>query len=545
MDLILVNGNIRTMDAFMPLAQAVSVQDGKIAYVGDNKNALSFKTERTNIIDLEGKTLVPSFNDSHMHLVGHGAFMEKANLTGSRSIDELIDKMKSYIYSRDIAPGAWVQGRGWNHDHFDSKRFPNRYDLDNITEDYPICLQRACGHVCVINSKALKEAGIGRNTPQVEGGHFDVDEKGEPLGIFRENALSLIYDCIPQPDIKDIKQMIVKAANDALKQGLTSIQTDDFESVPGKNFRKIITAYKELEKENLLPVRINQQCLLPDMAKLLDFLDTGLRTGHGSEFYKIGPVKLLADGSLGARTAYLANPYNDEPSTCGIPVYTQKELDLLVKVSHDARMQVAIHCIGDGAMYMAFHSIEGALLENPRFNHRHSIVHCQITDNMLLDKFKAFDVTAHIQPIFLDYDLHIVEDRIGTNRANTSYNWKGLLDRGVHTAFGSDCPVEPFNVMHGIYCAVTRKDLNGYPEEGWLPDQKLTAFQSVYGFTMGAAYASFEENIKGSITPGKLADMTVLSRDIFAIEPEEIKDVDVLMTFVNGELVYVNKSGSC
>lgn len=543
MDLILVNGNIRTMDGSKPLVQAAAVNDGKIVYTGSDSGALQLRTDRTNIIDLKGKTLVPGFNDSHMHLVGYGAFMEKANLSCTRSIDELIQMMRNFISSGDITPNSWVQGRGWNHDYFDIKRFPTRHDLDRITKDYPICLSRACGHVCVVNSKALNEAGINRNTPQVEGGHFDVDEHGEPLGIFRENALSLIYDRIQYPDVEDIKTMIVKAADNALNQGLTSIQTDDFESVPGKNFRKVITAYEELEKEGRLPVRINQQCLLPDIMKLQDFLETGLRTGQGSEFYKIGPVKLLADGSLGARTAYLSEPYSDDDSTCGIPVYSQKDLDLLVKSSHDAGMQVAVHCIGDGAMYMAFKSIEKALANNPKPGHRHSIVHCQITDDMLLDKFKTFDVLAHIQPIFLDYDLHIAEDRIGIERVKSSYNWKSLLDREVHVAFGSDCPVEPFNVIHGIYCAVTRMDLNGYPDGGWLPDQKLTVPQAVYGFTLGSAYASFEENIKGSITPGKLADMAVLSHDIFTIEPEDIKDVDVLMTIVNGKLVY-EKNGA-
>lgn len=538
MNMIIVNADIWTMDDSNPRSEAVVIENGKITFAGSSEDALSMKTGNMDIIDMQGKTLLPGFIDSHMHFLGYGAFMEKVNLAGARSIDEVIESVKIFISQNSIPPGTWVQGRGWNHDHFDVKRFPDRSDLDRISDKHPIFLSRACGHVCSVNSKALEAAGIDRDTPQIEGGHFDIDIYGNPTGILRENAVYLVYDCIPRPDMEDIKNMILNACNDALKQGITSIQTDDFESVPGKNFSNIIRAYKELEDEGALHVRINEQCLLSDMSKLDSFLNSGYRTGQGSLFFSIGPLKLLADGSLGARTALLNSPYDDNPSTCGIPVYTQSELDMLVLKAHSEGMQIAIHCIGDKAMHMAFESYEKALCKSPRSNHRHSIVHCQITDSVLLDKFKILDVVAHVQPIFLDYDLHIVEDRVGVERARTTYNWKGLIERGVHTAFGSDCPVEPFNVLHGIYCAVTRKDLSGYPEGGWLPEQKITVQQAVYCYTMGAAYASFEENIKGSITIGKLADMVVLSDNIFQIPPDDIKDVEVLMTFVDGKIVY-------
>lgn len=538
MELIMINGHITTMDSSNPNAEAVAVNSGKIAAVGSSDYILSLKTSDTKVIDLKGKMLLPGFNDSHMHLLNYGSSLMKADLIGAKSIEEVIEKTKRFAASQNLKPDEWIQGRGFNHDYFSIKRFPTRYDLDKISTLNPICLTRTCGHVSIVNSKALEIAGISKSTPQVEGGRFDIDENGEPLGIFRENALKLIYNIIPEPTVQDIKDMIITAGNKALSEGLTSVQSDDLESVPGDDFEKVITALKELLLEGKLPVRLNEQCLLPNMYKLKSFLNKGYMTGQGNSFLSIGPLKLLADGSLGARTAYLCDSYTDDPSTSGIPVYTQQELDELVLTAHNAGMQIAIHCIGSRAMYMALECIEKAQKQNPRNNARHSIVHCQITDETLLNKFKELDVIAHIQPIFLDYDLHIVEDRVGFEHARTSYNWKTMFDKGVHVACGSDCPVEYFNVLKGIYCAVTRKDMNGYPENGWLPEQKLSIDEALYGFTLGAAYASFEEDIKGSIATGKLADMVVLSQNLYEINPDNIKGVKVEMTFLEGKLVY-------
>jgi predicted amidohydrolase YtcJ len=541
MDLILINGKIITMNASNPRAEAVAIKNGKFAKVGSNDTVLAFKSDNTEIIDLKEKMLVPGFNDSHMHLLNFGYSLQMVDLSGTKSIEEIIDRSKDFISKNNFEPGTWIKGKGWNQELFSEKRFPNRYDLDKISTEYPICFTRSCLHITVVNSKALELAGINKNTPQVEGGLFDVDEKGEPLGIFRENARQLIYDNIPDPSIEDIKNMILDASNLALSKGITSIQSDDFEALPGKNFENVIKAYKELNENGKLPIRIYEQCLLPHIDRLKTFLDMGYRTGQGNEFFKIGPLKLLGDGSLGARTAYMCKPYADDPSTSGIPVFTQEELNELIITAHDAGMQVAVHSIGDRMMYMAFEAIEKAMSKNPRNNARHGIIHCQITDENLLNKFKDLDIVAYIQPIFTSSDWQIVVERIGKERAKTTYNWKTMVDMGVHIACGSDCPVEPFDVLPGIYASVTRKDLNGNPENGWLPEQKLTVDEALYGFTLGGAYASFEDDIKGSIEECKLADMAVLSDDIYEINPDKIKDVTVEMTFVGGKLAYQKK----
>lgn len=527
------------MDSSYPRAEAVAIKGDKIFKVGNNDEILYLKSKGTKVIDLKGKVLVPGFNDSHMHLLGFGYFLNMLDLSGCISIDEVIEKTKNFVKEKNIQKGMWVRGRGWNHDYFEvEKRFPTRYDLDKISTEHPIVLTRACGHICIANSKAIEMAGLNKETHQVEGGHFDVDEIGEPLGIFRENALDLIYSIIPNPEPEEIKKALKAATAYANSKGLTSVQTDDFGSISSYGFKRVIQAYNELNESGELTLRIYEQCLLPEINMLNEFLEAGYATGQGDEMFKIGPLKLLGDGSLGARTASLCQPYEDEPSTTGILVFTQEELDELVRTAHNNKMQIAIHAIGDKIMYMALEAIEKSLKENPRLDHRHGIIHCQITDEKLLNKYKELNVTAYIQPIFLHYDIHIVEDRLGKDRAKNTYAFKTMLDKNIHIALGTDCPVEPLDVMPSIYCAVTRKDLKGYPEKGWLPEEKLTVEEAIYNYTMGSAYASFEENIKGSITEGKLADMAVLSQNIFEVEPESIKDIVVDMTIVGGRVVY-------
>ncbi|MCR2044468.1 amidohydrolase [Anaerosalibacter massiliensis] len=540
MDKIILNGKIATMvSKYISWAEAIAIKDKKIAKVGTNEEVLDLKSDNTEIIDLKGKTVLPGFNDSHMHLLSYGYSCRAVNLNGTESIDGIVERIKDFIKDKNIKKGKWIVGRGWNDDYFkDEKTFPTRYDLDRVSTEHPIAIIRACGHIQIANSKALELAGITKDTPQIEGGKFDLDENREPTGIFREKAIELLTSQIPEPTVEDIKEMLLEGIEDANSCGITSIQTDDFEAIPGNNFHNILKAYRELEEEGKLSLRIYEQCLLPSMDRINSFLNSGYRTGWGNEYFRIGPLKLLGDGSLGARTAALTQPYADCPDTRGIPVFTQEEIDELVEVAHNNDMQVAVHCIGDKAMYMTFEAIEKALNKSPREDHRHGIVHCQITDEYLLNKFKELNAVAYIQPIFLDYDWKIVKDRVGEKLEKTSYNWKTLLDSGVHIACGSDAPVESFNVLNGIYEAVTRKDLKGNPEGGWMPEQKLTVEEAVYGFTKAGAYTSFEEDIKGSIEEGKLADIVVLSKNIFEIPEDEIKNIEVEMTIFDGEIVY-------
>ncbi|MBR5640751.1 MAG: amidohydrolase [Firmicutes bacterium] len=365
-----------------------------------------------------------------------------------------------------------------------------------------------------------------------------MDESGEPLGIFREAARDFVYDTLPDLTVDDVKRMLRNGMDGLVKAGITEVQTDDFEALPAGQYQKVLDAYHQLEDEGLLKVRIFEQCLLASQPLLEQFLAEGHYTGEGSPMFRVGPLKLMADGSLGGRTAYLARPYADDPSTEGIPVFTQEQLDRLILTAQAGGMMAAVHCIGCGAAEMTMQAIEKAQLACPKPDLRHAIVHCQITDKALLEQFAKLNVLAHIQPAFIDDDIPIVEARVGRELTQTSYNWKTLQDSGVHIAGGSDSPVIDFSVMNGIYCAVTRQRLNGDPAEGWLPDQKLTVEEAVRAYTMGGAYASYDERVRGTIRNGKYADLVVLDRDLFAIDPEEIKDVKVDMTVLNGQVVY-------
>lgn len=537
MGLILTNGKIYTMDGERSIEDSIYIKDKKIYRVGNGHELLKLKNDNTEVIDLQGKAVVPGFNDSHMHLVNYGYTRTQVDLIGVKSIEDISHRILKYMKDKELANSKWILGRGWNQDYFTGeKKFPNRYDLDNISMTHPILITRICGHVAVANSKALELFGIHRDTPQFQGGYFDLDGKGEPLGIFREQALGQIHSYLPSPSITEIKEMILSAVEDLNRYGITSVGSDDFEALPNKDYDNIIRAYMELKKEGKLNIRVYEQCLLPQLDRLKEFNNKGYKTGQGDEHFKIGPLKLLIDGSLGARTAALNQPYSDDNTTSGITTINQEGLDKIVAYAHKNENQLAIHGIGDRAMYMAIESIEKILGNNQR-DHRHGIVHCQITDEYLLNKFKELNILAYIQPIFLDYDWKIVKNRVGEERERTSYNWKTMIHKGINISCGSDAPVEDFNVMKGIYEAVTRKDLEGNPKEGWLPGQALTVDEALYGYTMGGAYASFEENIKGSIEEGKLADLVILTEDIFEINPDKIKDVKVAGLIFDGKLM--------
>ncbi len=530
--MILYNGKIITMDRKETIAEAILIKDELIVKVGNNEEILSIKDTDEICIDLQGKSVIPGLNDSHMHLYGFGLSLQMVNLMNSVSIDDLSDRVLTFLGNHSLNENSWIQGRGWNQDYFiNNNRFPNRQDLDKISLTHPIVLSRACGHMIVVNSKALELCGIGETTKQVEGGEFDID-----LGLFREHAMSLIMDNVPNPSLHDIRNMLINALEYANSRGLTSIQTDDLSHAG--DYKLMLEAYESLRNEKKLTCRIYEQCLLNSKEQFNEFLSLGYKTGVGDDFFKIGPLKILSDGSLGARTAALRNPYADSPDTNGIMCYSEEELDDLIQTAHLKDMQIAVHCIGDRAMTIVLNSYEKAFNIKNNNNHRHGIIHCQITDVAILNKFKTLNILAYVQPIFLHYDLHMVESRVGEQLAKTSYAFHTMIDKGIHTSFGTDCPVEPLDPLQNIYCAVTRSDLTGNPQGGWNPQEKLSVYDAIYHYTQEGAYASFEEKRKGSLEEGKLADFVVLNDDILLIDPVQIKDVEILMTYVGGKLVY-------
>jgi len=512
-------------------AQAMLVDNGIIKEIGTNDEILTLN-DNFKLIDLQNKTVIPGFNDSHLHLEGLGYRLSNLMLNELKSIDEIIIKSKEYIDNnkiRDI-----LLGNGWNQDYFiDEKRLLNRHDLDRISTDIPIVFTRVCGHILVANTKALEILGIDENTSDIEGGKILREEGGFPNGVFCENAMKIFNKLLNTATVKQRKKYINIAMAHALENGVTSVQTND---VKVDNYMDVLDAYKELEEEGKLNIRVTHQCAFEDVSSISKFIDDLNDYEYDTNFNKIGPIKIFADGSLGARTAYLSEYYVDNFGNRGVNIYTDKELDELTKFIDEKGKQMLIHAIGDGAIRQVLNSY-GKIINNKN-DRRHGIVHLQITDEEILNKMKELDCLALVQPIFLNYDIHIVEDRVGEKLANSSYAFNTLIKNGVHLSLGTDAPVEDLNPFNNLYCAVNRKDLNGYPDESWNESEKMDIYDAIDAYTLESAYVSFEEGIKGRLEKNYYADFVVLDEDIFEINSEKIKDIKALMTVVNGEIAY-------
>lgn len=535
MDTILFNGIFHTLDKAYSKCNAMAIKNGIIISMGDDKEILAMANANTKVIDLEGKTVVPGFVDSHMHLLPFAQYASVIDLSKTKSFDEVRELCKEQV-SQYLNTGRWLQGGAFNQDYWDIKEMPTRLDLDTISEEVPIVLRRACMHICVCNTKAMEIMGIinaKANESELTIGYYD---DGTPNGILYETAQKLYMDIMPEPTPEETKDMLVDACLLAASKGITEIHTDDFVmNLPdaGKN---IMALYKSLAEEKRLPVRIYQQCSLREETTLNEFLENGNRTGDRYGLYKIGPLKLMCDGSLGAHTAWMLEPYKNEPETKGIAADTDEHIYSLMKTAHDHGMQIATHCIGDAALNQALTTYERIQRENPRADCRHGIVHCQIMDEKQQNRFKESNVLAYVQPIFLKADMNIVDDCVGTELAKQSYNWRRFEDLGVHQSGGSDCPVEAFDILPNFEYAVTRTN----PDTGmsWYPENAVTREEALRMFTLEGAYASFSENEKGSLSIGKYADITVLDKDIMTVPADEIHNIKVVMTMVNGNIVF-------
>ena len=533
MKTIYYNGTVYT--GAMPLVTAFAVEGDRFVFAGSDAQALALRTGGDETVDLGGKFVCAGFNDSHMHLLGYGLSLLMPRL------DQHTDSLWGMIcYLREWADtkgpsGGWIVGRGWNQDFFtDAKRMPTRWDLDLVSTDYPVCVTRACGHILAVNSRAIELLGITPDTPCPEGGEIGMDN-GEVNGLFSDNAMDLVKKAIPEPDEATLRDAIIAACRSLNQYGVTSCQTDDYCSGDWKIINPI---YRQLEREGLLTVRVYEQSNFTSTDHLQEFIDAGNNTGIGSDRFQIGPLKMLGDGALGPRTAFLSRPYADDPSTAGLPVFTQQTFDEMIDLANRNGMQTAVHAIGDGCLDRVLSAMEKALTECPRDDHRHGIVHCQITRPDQLDKIAALKLHVYAQSIFLDYDSRIVADRVGKDLAQTSYRWKTLMDRGVTVSNGTDCPVEMPFALGGIQCAVTRQSFSAPETPPFLPDEAFSVCEALDSYTKAGAFASFEESVKGQIAPGYLADFTILGESPFETAPDKIKDIPVLATYVGGQMVY-------
>ncbi len=534
MKTVYYNGIVYTGE--LPLKEAFAVSEDKFIFAGSSEEALALLCEGDEKVNLGGKFVSPGFIDSHMHVLNYGQALSCARLDEhTQSLEDMTACLKEYANSHPNA--SRITGRGWNQDYFtDADRMPNRYDLDKVSKDKPVYATRACGHAIVVNSAVINQLGITAQTPQPEGGRIGI-ENGEPNGLFYDSAIALVARSIPSPTKDELKDMIKATCRSLNAYGLTGCHSDDYSTFSGLDWRTVNEAFTELEQSGELTVRIYEQSNFSTLEKLKDFAQAGNVTGKGSLFFKTGPLKMLGDGSLGSRTALLSRPYADDGTTLGLGVFTQEEFDSMIGYANSVGMQTAVHAIGDACLDRVLSAVEKSLADCPRDDHRHGIVHCQITRPDQLEKIAELNMHVYAQSIFLDYDIHIVKDRVGEEMASSSYSWKTLMNKGVSVSNGSDCPVELPFALGGIQCAVTRKNLAGSCES-YLPHEAFTVKEALDSYTQKSAYASFEEDIKGKIEPGMLADFVILGENIFETEPSKIKDIPVLATYVGGVKVY-------
>ncbi len=515
-------------------AQAALIENEIIRAVGTDEEMQKLAPQQAEVIDAGGKTILPGFNDSHQHLMHVGKNLLTVNLYSCKSVEEMLEAGRAFLASHALAEGEALAGWGWNQDYFEDRRLPDRRDLDKVAADRPVIFTRACGHILVCNTYALQAAHVWEALPQVEGGCFDLGEDGYPNGVVRENAKGHIYAIMHEPDQAKLEELIASAMAYASSKGITSVQTND---VSGEDFEEVLNAYGHLAESGKSTVRVYMQSCLMEPQLLKNYLAAGHNTGRGSDMLKTGPLKLFVDGSLGARTALMRRGYHDAPGTKGIATLTQDQLNALVQLADENGMQVAVHAIGDKAIEMVLDAY-ATVIRDGKNPHRHGIVHCQITDEALLKRFAEMDIHALVQPIFLHYDMHICEDRVGPELTKTSYAFHTMDQLGLHVSYGTDSPVEDMDPIANIHCAVTRRDLKQQPKEGFVPEEKVDIWQAIEHYTQAGAYNSFEEQKKGCLQPGYLAELVMLDQDIFHVPEEEILKTKVLMTMMGGNIVY-------
>ena len=531
MDKIYYNGKIHSMDKDNNRYTAIGISGNKISFLGTNLE--SQKIETATRIDLKGKTVLPGFIDSHLHMLNYAFLANSYKMYDASSIKNIIEEGRNHAYAMEgESANQWLYGRGWNQDNFsDEKRFLTKADLDKISTDRPILFIRMCGHVAAVNSKALEMVMKLNETKDYM---TQIDTK---KGILTEASVKLCYNIMNPPTVEQIKQMILSVQGDYNKAGITAVESDNFLSLPGRNWQNIMTAYKELETEKKLTLRVREQASFTAFDDMKEFIDSGNRTNQGGAFYKVGPIKLYQDGSLGAKTALLNEPYGGSKANCGIMVHSEEELGKMVEYSYKNDMQILTHTIGDKASDMVCTAYEKAIQKYGDKNLRLAINHLQFISSDLIERMAKSNILAYIQPVFVAGDKNFVGKYIGPKREKLSYIWKSMEDGGLVCCGGSDSPVENFDILENIQIAVTRDGLNE-KSNGWMPDQKLSIEESIRLFTTNNAYGAFEEKSRGTIETGKLADIVILDKDPFEVEPHQVNSIKIELTMVDGEVVY-------
>ncbi len=522
-DLIVRNSKIYTVNEANDIVNCFAVNNGKFVAVG-NETDIFKKYDSDNIVDFEGKSIYPGFNDAHCHFYGYGYGLEsRVNLVGSKSFDEVLRKVKKYA---DANPGEWIEGRGWDQNLWEDKSFPTKDNLDLLYPDKPVMLTRIDGHAAIVNSEALLRAVITAKT-KVEGGDV-ILKNGKPTGVLIDNAMDLVYKVIPEVDHEKSKKSLLSAQKNCFEVGLTSVTDAGLSN-------KIIDKIKELQKDESLKMRINAM-LNPDEKSINAYMKKGI---YKTDRLQVRSVKLFADGALGSRGAKLLKPYSDNSDNTGLIIESDDYYNKICSLAYENNYQVCTHAIGDSAVRYMLSLYESYLKDKNDLRWR--IEHSQVVDKDDFNIYGEYSIIPSIQPTHATSDMKWAVDRLGDERVKYAYANKMLLDQNRWLPCGTDFPIEDIDPLKTFYAAVFREDIEGYPEDGFQIENALTREETLKSMTIWAAKACFEENEKGSIEIGKFADFVVLDNDIMTIEEDKILNTKVLSTYVDGKIVFKKK----
>jgi predicted amidohydrolase YtcJ len=533
--LIFLNGKIWTENPSLPESQAIAIQGQRILAVGSSATIRKLAGPKCKIIDLHGHRVLPGFNDSHVHLLQGGNSLISVQLGDANSTDEFRRRLGDY--AKSLAKGSWIREGNWDHERWAPAALPTHQLIDDVTPENPVMVWRVDGHMVLVNAYAMRMAGIDRTTQDVPGGEIVRDSDGNPTGILKDEATALVERVMPPLSAQELDAAMKAAMREAARLGVTSVQ-NLVDSLTDKNTAMKLREFHKFARAGLLTVRIYDASPLRDWKSLAD---TGVQAGFGSPLLRIGNLKSFADGSLGSATAWMDAPFADLPGKSGLAsteLMDSATTSANIQGADQAGLQISIHAIGDRAIHAVLDLYERAQQQNGAADRRFRIEHVQHLRPDDVARFAPLGVIASMQPYHAIDDGRWAERRLGPERIQWSYAWRSLLDKGAVLAFGSDWPVAPMDPLLGIYAAVTRRTLDGKNPQGWVPQQRITVAEAVHAYTIGSAFAEYQEAIKGSLEPGKLADLVVLSDDIFHIAPSEIEKVRVQMTVFDGSVIY-------
>ena len=524
-DIVITNANVHTMNAAQKNARSIAVLGNKIIAVGSDADTKALIGPKTRVIDAKSKLVVPGFNDAHVHFLEGGFQLSSVDLRSAKTPQEFVERIRTF--ASKLPKGRWILGGKWDHENWTPNNLPTAAMIDAATPDNPVFIDRLDGHMALANTLAMDLAKVDKNVKDVEGGEIVRDVSGNPTGIFKDSAMSYIGRAIPDFSFEEKLEAAQAATDYAASLGVTSVQDMSAGSDVG--------VYQEVMRHGKLKTRIYGCSPLSDFKR---WQNAGIHYAFGDAMLRVGCLKGYADGSLGSTTAWLFEPYLDAPNSTGLASDEIPKMREMIVSADKAGLQVNIHAIGDRANATILDNYARAELANGPRDRRFRIEHAQHLRQEDIKRFGALKVIASMQPFHIIDDGRWAWKRLDEKRLKGTYAFRSLLDSGAVLAFGSDSPVAPINPLFGVYAAVTRRTLDDKNPNGWIPEQKISVEEAVRAFTWGSAYAEFQENVKGTLEPGKLADFVIISDDIFTIDPVKIRDAKVVLTVVDGKIVF-------